>query len=71
MPKKNEYIIVRRFEVVSECFDWEEFEETVRAYMNMGYELVGGISITSHIGGILVAQSLVYKSEQTQSTGLR
>lgn len=61
--KKNDYVVVRRIDMINDIDDWEEFESTVRAYVNRGYELVGGVSITSVNndlnGRITVAQALI------------
>lgn len=58
--KKNDYIVIRRIEMTDNEESWEEFENNVRGFLNMGYELVGGISVNIGRGcSISVAQALI------------
>jgi hypothetical protein len=56
--QKNEYIVVRRINIENTDEDWDEFTQTVTAYMNMGYSIVGGVSITHTGKNITVGQAM-------------
>lgn len=46
---KNDYIVVRRkfeFQGQEQDEEWDEFSQAVRGFVNMGYELVGGIAMS-------------------------
>jgi len=59
--KKNDYIVVRRINMREEPDNWEEFESTVRVFINAGYKLVGGVSMHVHANPyfVSVAQTLI------------
>lgn len=71
MPKKNEYIVVRRTHSVyifnnqlrTGGFDWDEFQDTIRGYANMGFTAIGGVCISTVEDRVIVAQSMQYKGE--------
>lgn len=62
--KKNDYLVVRRIRMPNDEDSWEEFESTVRGFLNGGYQTVGGISLTYTDGYVNVAQAIIKNKQE-------
>lgn len=69
--RRNEYIVVSRYtETGYDSIDWEEFGDSVRGFLNSGFELVGGVSVSQTGRCFTITQSLLYVANETGTFGL-